>query len=729
MTDYTVAKGDTYASIAKQLYCDEAAADALARFNNASDPSKAPTEGAGLKAPVRLYGMVGQSTEGDAVVVTLHCYSATAGAGELPAMVLFSPATGKYLVVAPSAESKIDTLNDQAKQSGDLARKLQDAWKSSDPASMLKNVKDIASEIEQFFAGLAQDPEKAIEELVVVKGHDKWADQAKRFFARPSALDQIVSEGVEWKEATDQKLTGALNALKRKSQLAQEVLDQLCQSGSTMPPNWKFAQKAAAGALASAGQRFATDVTARFMRFVSGMGIDQKLDAVEKKLQLNKFGDLTFSLLNGSLSGQWYVPDQTGLNLFELINFAPKSGPAPVCLLRFYAKAEGHVFSKGGLSGALKLPNLDLKALSGKGGGTGALSGAASGGGSLSAQVEWSASSSDTYRDLATLSVSAQGGAALSGKQALDVSFKKGSLRGSFPSKLVKGFDGDGSISFDAPAEEGIALITYLFSAIVKHYFEEVTHHGEGMRELVTSRFEEVADHIKQGADKVVAKATDIARWFSEGEIREGRASASWRLPDEDGFDLVGVLRKAPPLAPLLKPDAQCWVRFNVAMNGYVFGKTSGSGSGGGAAKLAGLAGTAGAAAGVSAGAQAGVSAAAQWRPDTTAEFKSLGDIIGMGKLDVGGLGKLAAAAGMDYKKGNLRCILPVHAMGRIGSGKKGSVILSAHGDEADKLVHHLFASIDLDVLKIPGLDKLVPDVGKVVTDKLGGNPALGKLL
>ena len=681
MSDYTVASGDTFASVAKKFFGDESAGKPLASFNKVTDDSQPPSPGSTLKIPDRLFGVKSRDDKSDATTVALSLFQQDKN----NTVIFFSPAQKKYCFLDAGSDSLLSSFKDECKATQDMAQKILDSWKEQDFLALVSNMQQVSRDVEAFFTGLSTNPKNALDELLCVTKHPKWDDAAKRLFIRPSKL---TGSG-EWKDAADTAVHDALNALKKSSGdygLDTEMLSALAgnaQDKTDWPWKWNFSD--AQSAAQDQAKQFSTAITAQFVRFIAGCGIKEKLDALEKKLSFGESGSLNFSLTSGNLSGSWFLPQEKGVNLFELFGVQQSSGENKlVCLLRCHIEAKGYACAETALSHFVSLPGLSLGGAgpgpqAGLGGG-----GAASAQGSLKGDFGWSPQEQKPFSALATVDLAAQ----LNANEQLSVSLSGGNVRCSVPLKDIKGFSGTGSIAFDVSAEEGLRLIEHVFGCVVHHYLSGLTGQKDGFSSLVSSRFQNVVDFIEQKTATVVRAAKALTDWFNNGSVIDGTANATWYVPEKPGFDLVSVVQAVPLLRPLLKPGVHCFVRMRVEMAGYAFGKA------GGAPSLAG--GIPSAAIGAAGKGQ--VSAAIEWRKSPDENFRPLGTVQSMAALSGFAGAGIAVPFAVEHKNGTLSGLMSLKAIPGLGSGHDGTIAFSASGAEADAFVNHLFSSLNVDL-------------------------------
>jgi|WetSurMetagenome_2_1015567.scaffolds.fasta_scaffold00168_30 hypothetical protein len=683
MTDYTAAAGDTFASIAKQFFGDEAAAKPLAKYNKAGDETQPPATGASLSIPPRLYGEKSRDASGGTTTVALSMFTRkTAGV-----MIFFSPALQKYCVLETAAGNAFSTLSDEANAAKELARKILDGWQGGDFATMLTAMRNLAREAETFFEGLASAPKDAVDELIAVTKHPDWDETLGRLFVRPK---RITGAGT-WKDAADSSVRQIIDSLRDGGEgkgLATGALSALCpgaQDTASWPWQWKFsdAQAAASGA----AQAFSSSVTARFVRFLAGCGLTDKLDELEKKIPLGESGNLAFALDTGKLSGAWHLPSENGVNLFDLFGVGKSSRENdPSCLLRLSIEAKGYACAESQLSHFVSLPGLSF----GQGGVSLPAMGAAAGGsaraeGKLSGAIAWSKGQGKDFANLATVDLTAP----LGTSQQLSVGFSDKTLRCNVPIKNIKGLSGDGSLAFDVNSEEGMRLVEYVFACVIRTYCSGLTGSQEGFSSLVSSKFKNVIDFVEKKTHDIASTAQSFLSWFHDGSVVDGTAHATWDVPDAQGFDLVSTIKSVPLLSRFVKPGAHCFLRMRVELSGYAFGSKTG-----GASSLPGGIGSLGAAAGGS----AGLSAFVEWRASEGGDFRRLGSVQSGGALSAMAGAAMAVPFAVEHKNGNLNGIVSLKAIPGIGRSVSGNVAFSASGAEADAFVNNLFSSLDADL-------------------------------
>lgn len=682
MADYTVASGDTFSSLAKKFFGDEAAAKPLASFNKVKDDSQPPAQGTALSIPPRLYGEKSRESSGGKSTVTLTLFAKKA----TDVMIFFSPALKKYCVLEAAKDNAFAALSDEANAAKDLAQKILDGWQGQDFAAMLTAMQDLSREAETFFEGLKSAPKDAIDELIAVTKHPDWDESLARLFVRPK---RISGTGT-WKDAADASVRDMLDSLRESdgdTGLASDALSALCpgaQEKGAWPWQWKFADAQAAAS--GAAQTFSSAVTARFVRFVAGCGLSDKLDELEKKIPLGDAGNLGFALDTGTLSGAWYLPGESGLNLFDLFGVAQsKQGTAPACLLRLSIAAKGYACVEGELSHFISLPGLSF--------GSGVppvpqanlgAAGSAQAQGKLSGAISWSKGEQQEFADLATVDLTAPLG---TGSQ-LSVAFSDKTLRVSVPLKYVKGLSGSGSLAFDVQSDEGMRLIEYVFACVVHKYCSDLTGSQDGFSSLVSSQFTNVIDFIEKKTGEVTSAAQSFLSWFNNGSVVDGIANAKWDVPDNQGFDLVAVVKAVPLLSRLVKPGAHCFVRMHIELSGYAFGsKTAGGSLPGGIPSV-----------GAAVAGQGTLAATVEWRAWESGEFRKLGSVQSMGALSAMAGATMAVPFALEHKSGNLSGIISLKAIPGIGKNASGNVAFTASGAEADAFVNNLFSSLSVDL-------------------------------
>jgi hypothetical protein len=721
MAEYTVVSGDTFASVAKKFYNDEAASKALASFNKVKDDTQPPSQGTTLSLPSRLYSVKSKETSDNTTTVALSLYLQK----KTNSVIFYSPASKKYCLLDAGSDSLLSSFKDECKATQDMAQKILDAWKEQDFKALISNMQQVSRDVETFFTGLSGNPKNALDELLCVTKHPKWDAAAKRLFIRPGKL---TGSG-EWKDAADSAVRDTLNAFKKTSGdygLDTEVLSALCNSAhatDTWPWQWNFSD--AASAASDQAKQFSSAVTAQFVRFIAGCGLKEKLDALEKKLSLGKSGSLSFSLARGTMSGTWYLPSETGINLFDI--FQVPQGKNLCCLLRCQVDAKGYACAESELSHFVSLPGLSLGTpgpgpQAGLGG-----AGSAQAQGTLKGAIGWSPQEQKPFASLATVDLAAQ----LDAKEKAAVSFSDNKVRCSIPLKDIKGFSGKGSIVFDVNAEEGMRLVEHVFGCIVKQYLSGLTGQKDGFASLVSSRFQHVIDFIEKKTATVVRAAKAFADWFNNGSAVDGTANATWYVPEKQGFDLVSMIQAVPLLKPLLKPGVHCYVRMRIEMTGYAFGRAGGTSLPSGIPSSVNLA----------AAGSGNLSACVEWRGSSSEEFRILGSVQSAAAMSAVAGMSMPVPAAFEYKNGTLNGLLSLKAIPGLGISQDGSVAFTASGDEAKAFVDHLFSSLNVsldsfmksDSLKgvadaassaygaAKGLDKNIDEDAKKAAKKLFG--------
>ncbi len=683
MADYKVVSGDTFASLAKRFFGDESASKALALCNKMKDDSQPPSEGTVLSIPPRLYGVKSQETKENTATVTLSLLLQK----QDDVVIFYSPGTKKYCILDAAKDDALSAFRDELSATKDLAQKILDGWQGQDFAAMLSTMQQLSRDVETFFDGLPTSPSEALDELLLVTKHPKWDEEAKRLFVRPGRLK---TQGT-WKDASDTTVRDILKALKDRTDdcgLDTSVLSALCdnaQDKEAWPWLWNFAD-AQSGA-AAAADRFSSAVGAQFVRFAAGCGLSDELDEIEKKLTLGRSGDLTFSLTTGTLSGSWYLPQESGVNLFDLFGVSQSpQGDALTCLLRFQIDASGYACADSELSHFVSLPGLSLgnPVTLPQAGSRG--SGSASGQGTLNGAISWSPNQNQEFAALATADLTAQLGAS----QQLSFAFSDKTLHCAVPLKNIKGLSGNGSLAFDVNSDEAMRLVEYVFGCVMQKYLSAFGGKPDGLSILAASPFKNVIDSIEQKAATVTDAAKSLLSWFNNGSVIDGTANAKWCVPDNQGFDLIAVIEAVPLLAGLLKPGVNCFVRMRIELSGYAFGS---AGPAGGPSLPGGIPSVAMAAAG-----QGQLSATVEWRESSDSQFRTLGKIQTMAALSGYAGAAFPVPLAVEHKNGTLSGVLSLKAIPGLGSSQAGAVAFTASGAEADAFVNHLFSSLTVDL-------------------------------
>jgi hypothetical protein len=325
----------------------------------------------------------------------------------------------------------------------------------------------------------------------------------------------------------------------------------------------------------------------------------------------------------------------------------------------------------------------------------------------MHAEVSWAKSVGAEYRLLARVDLSAKGSGSVKAPQDLSIGYHDQSVQIVVPHKYVKGISGNGAIGCDVVGEEGIALITHLFVEILNHYFASAARDADGLRQLALHRFEEARDAVQQKTGTAAKRVNAVAKWLSEARIVNGTAGGTWYFPEENGFDFLRIIRKIPLLSELLKSGVECWFRFKLALNGYAFGEEKAAGASKSQSAGSAISAAASGNLGAAAGGAGSLVAAVEWRADGAEEFRALGRVVGSIKLDLKSALSISAATAMGYRNGALQGVLPLSAIPGAGISSNAALVFVASGDEAKRLVNHLFTSVDLPMPDIPGLGDL----------------------
>ena len=432
-------------------------------------------------------------------------------------------------------------VNDLAELATEIAgvRKLFED--STNTSENLRKASELKEKVQTRFKGISDNPSKAIQELIVVKGNAKWGTLKKRVFIEPYSKKTGEVKG-HWRKTTDANIKDKVRKWWNKNPKGKEdfkakmkgVIVATDQIDTQWPWKWKIL-KAKADANTAAGY-FCGSSEAQFLRFVAGAQVDSEFNLKEKKLVLTAHGDLSYSLAEGTISGSWSLPDRDGVDLFSLMRLNEKGIKAikdgHECRMRLTMEAKGKAFTGASIAGSVALPAIDLsgqdkdttwseqyqKANQRTGyaeAGVDAFAGASLDG-KLAASGEWRPEAQEKFDSLAMIQGVAAGSAGIGAGAKVQFGYKNGKLRFECGAMVVVGLGGKSGFAFEIGIDEGFELLAHIFYSVDYHYVQEVMVDAfEAFRDYSFAQFWNIGEISSSAVTSSIMKVKNFGTWLA----------------------------------------------------------------------------------------------------------------------------------------------------------------------------------------------------------------------
>jgi hypothetical protein len=717
MREYIVCSQDTFIIIAKKFYGDESAANALAKFNKFPDEKQNLQPGQKLLIPSRIYILKSKEAQNNAT--TLNVSVCISNPNE--PIVFFSPATQKYYIIYSQKQDILSSFKKECEETKSIAQKIIEVWKEKDFSTMLSKIDNLSKEIESFFPLLKTNPEKAIDEIISVTKHPLWKDP--RFYVRPEKLLGLA----EIKDVADQTIKSIFDSLKNASgdySLDKDVMSFLCNNAhikDEWPLKWNFSD--VQSEVEGETNKFLSSVNAIFVRFLSGCGLGEKINAKEKIFHFEKNGYINFSFLKGQLSGEWFLPNEKGFNFFEIFG-SPKTsnGKELICMLRCKISTKSFNISKYHLHCLASLPKIS-SIMTEQNQTASAQANAeinTQAKGKIIAELSWSPDGIKSFATIAKADLLAD----IKDDKEMSINYSEGKIKYSVPKNILKGLEGKGSIIFDVDPKEGIKLVQHIFGSILYLFLSQFDKAKSGFTTLVSAKFDNVFSLVEKKVSSAENMAKSFSSWFHECKIKNGIADGTWYIPDKNGLDLIKLIKLSPALAPCVKPNVYCYIRIKIVLSSYKFAQAGSQKSNigdvfKGMPNISDISkASIPTSLNLAAGAGGNLAGYIEWRSSPNEEFKTLGEIMSMGAMSAFSGLSIAVPVAFEYKNGTLRGLISLKYA--LGLSSNAMIGYSASGNEAKAFVNHLFSSLNVSLESFLSKEKIeeISNIGSSVYEK-----------
>ncbi|NLW32668.1 MAG: hypothetical protein GXY77_14565, partial [Fibrobacter sp.] len=374
--------------------------------------------------------------------------------------VFYAPGRDEYFVVEPSDIDALVTEIDELEQLSEEIRLYRESFanKRADE-KMTKAANEIQQKVEEKFDGLTKEPSKAIQELLLVKSNKKTGKIKNRVYIRPYKATNRQVRG-HWRKHNDKTVEKLLKKWLKKEPAAgkskvetrlKTVLFQTEKIDEQWPWKWKFDKK---GGKDTAAGYFGGAYDIQFFRFVAGARGEADFDLTDKKLTLGADAGISYGIADGSIKGEWGLPDQDGFNLYDHLLLSPKAResikPNYECRFRFNIKTEGKLFAGVSLSAVVALPCIDFgDEKSGIfGGSVGGFAGG-SAEGKLVTEIVWSKEKAAAFNLLAGFGGNAAGNVGIGAEGKFEFRYENGKVKFVSGAMLTYGIGAKAGLVFE----------------------------------------------------------------------------------------------------------------------------------------------------------------------------------------------------------------------------------------------------------------------------------------
>jgi peptidoglycan hydrolase-like protein with peptidoglycan-binding domain len=364
-----------------------------------------------------------------------------------------------------------------------------------------KQAKELEEKTEEVFPCLAEKPKDAIQELLAVKSNPRGGKMVKWVYIRPYKVKNGEVKG-HFRRNNDATVKKALNKWLQiaddgsKKWMEAKVKARIWETekfDKQWP--WKFKMKPGQTGKDTTDDIFEVSCQAQFCRFVAGAAAASEFDLRERKLQLAGSGSVSYTAAAGKVSGDWYLPDEKGRDIFKYLNLSENARnvllkAGSTCILRLTTELSAKVFAGVSLVAAVSLPCIDLgkagkvtskkKKDEGKKdqsatvgvGGKGFVGVSADG--EISVALEWKDPSNEKFKSLMEVGVDGgvSFGAGVQGK--FEIQYKGGKFHMTAGVMWVFGAGGQTGGDFELDANAAIDLLAYLYNCVDFHRIEAV---------------------------------------------------------------------------------------------------------------------------------------------------------------------------------------------------------------------------------------------------------------
>ena len=532
--NYTIQEGDTLGGISALYFGDTKFYKNLAQYNSIGVQDKLKI-GQILIIPDQFYSIerVERTFVNGKRTYKMHMKRNPGENLEKDASVYYAPGRNEFFIVE---EADFESFKTEVIDNAKVAKEIKD-FRNENPGSnkeRTEKAKEIEKKVSESFKGLTKDPEKAIQELLLIRSNSKTGTLSKRVYIRPYKTKNGDVKG-HFRKNTDVTVQKHLTKWLKKEAASQNPdggMDKklkalICQS-EQLDNKWpwefktlKTGEKAKEGVDTVAGY-FSGSAEAQFFRFVAGAKAEFEFDLTEMKLKLAGSLNVSYSLAEGTVTGQWNLPGKDGFDIYAHLKLSDNARDAIKagykCLFRITIKAEGKAFAGASITAVAGLPSIDLSSTDQldkeiKMGLKGNTFAGVSLEGKIGALVEWDEQGAKSFASLAGISAVASGNIGAGVGANFEIEYKNGKFHFECGAMAVVGIGGKGGLAFELGIDETIELFAHLFNSVDFHRIDSVG--ALVFQVLLNASF---AQFIVVGkvTDAILDKTKDFFGWLGD---------------------------------------------------------------------------------------------------------------------------------------------------------------------------------------------------------------------
>ena len=488
---YTVQEGDTLDGISMLYFGDKKFSKNLAQFNNLENPDEL-TVGHVLNIPDSFYSIgefeeiVADGKRKIRSVMTEHFGERL----EKDASVYYAPGRDEYFIVE---EADFESFKAEVIDNARIAKEIKD-YRNKDFISIRERTeaaKALQERVEKRFNGLLTNPESAIQELLLLRPNKRTGTLSRRVYIRPYKTKNGEVKG-HFRKSTDVTVQRHLTRWLRQEAESQNPdggidknLKAMIWHSDKLDERWPWEFKTLKGkkGVDTAAGYFEGSYEAQFFRFVAGAKLESEFDLSEMKMKLAGSMNASYSLAEGTVSGQWSLPDEDGFDIYSHLKLSKKAREAIrsgyECRFRITLKADGKAFAGASLSAVAGLPCIDLSSTDQldkeiRMGIKGDVFAGAALEGKIAAVVEWDEQGAKSFASLAGVSASASGNIGAGAGAKFEIEYKAGKFHFECGAMSVIGIGGKGGLAFELGIDEAVELFAHLFNSVDFHRIDSV---------------------------------------------------------------------------------------------------------------------------------------------------------------------------------------------------------------------------------------------------------------
>ena len=530
---YTVQEGDTLSGISALYFGDTKYYKKLATFNRIEEKD-ALAVGQVLEIPEGFYSI--EKTE-KCIVDGKRVYKAFMPKNygerlENDASVYYAPGRNEYFIVG---EADFESFKAEVIDNARVAKEIKD-YRDKNFSSIKERTsaaKEIQEKVEKKFNGLLTNPDGAIQELLLIRSNKRTGTLSKRVYIRPYKIKNGEVKG-HFRKNTDVTVQKHLTKWLRQEAESQnpeggmdKKLKALIWQSDQLDKKWpwefktlKTSDKAKEGVDTAVGH-FSGSAEAQFFRFVAGAKLESEFDLSEMKLKLAGSMNASYSLAEGTVNGQWSLPDKDGFDIYAHLKLSKNAREAIragyECRFRITLKAEGKAFAGASISAVAGLPSIDLSSTDQldkeiKMGIKGDAFAGVALEGKIAALVEWDEQGAKSFASLAGISASASGNIGAGAGAKFEIEYKAGKFHFECGAMAVVGIGGKGGLAFELGIDESVELFAHLFNSVDFHRIDSVA--ALAFQVLLNASF---AQFIVVGevTENILDKTKDFFGWLT----------------------------------------------------------------------------------------------------------------------------------------------------------------------------------------------------------------------